>query len=89
MALANRIMMEEEQYQCMFCNRGIPPGDLDPCALNLVAHVDKPHHLQKEQTFYCHFDCLRSRSEIRPGNFYIAEPDFATIGEIEAERSAN
>ena len=72
----------------MFCAQGISPGGLDPCALHVVAHIDKPDHMQKEQTFFCHFGCLRGRSEIHPGNFYIDEPDFATAGEIEAERNA-
>jgi len=86
-ALANRIVIDQE-YQCVFCNQGISPLGLDPCALHLVAHIDKPNHMQKEQTFFCHFDCLRTRSEIHPANFYISEPDFPTVGEIEAERNA-
>lgn len=74
-----------EAHVCLFCARPIEPGALDPCALNLTACIDRPQHQWKDQTFYCHLRCLQSRAMTHPGNFYIAEPDFATRGEIEAE----
>lgn len=77
-----RIM--KETYQCMFCGNGIEPGALDPCALNLVAHIDRPRSEQKEQTFYCHFVCLRDKAAIHHGNFYITEPDHPTEGQESA-----
>jgi hypothetical protein len=75
-----------ERFVCLFCATPIEPGLLDPCALNLTACIDRPEHLWKDQTFFCHLHCLQSRAATHPGNFYIAEPDFATRGEIEAER---
>jgi hypothetical protein len=71
------------EYQCLFCGKRIEPGKLDPCALNLVAKVDQPRLQQKEQTFYCHLDCLQSRAAVKPATFYIADSDFPTIGECE------
>lgn len=72
-------------YQCLFCGQGIAPGELDPCALVLVARLDRVRTEQKEQTFYCHVACLRSRSSAGPGVFYISDVDFPTVGEIRAD----
>ena len=74
----------KETYQCVFCGHAIEPGALDPCALNLIAHIDLARSEQKEQTFYCHFGCLQDKSAIHHGNFYIAEPDFPTVGQASA-----
>jgi hypothetical protein len=67
-------------YACVFCNDAIEPGPLDPCALQLTSCVDRPRSQQKEQTFFCHIHCLQSRAAIHQGNFYIADPDFPTVG---------
>lgn len=75
-----------EAYVCLFCAEPIEPGPHDPCALNLTTCIDRPQHLWKDQTFFCHLRCLQSRAMTDSGNFYIAETDFATRGEIEAER---
>lgn len=72
-------------YQCLFCGQGIAPGELDPCALVLVARFDRTRADQKEQTFYCHLSCLRSRSFAGSGVFYISEAHFSTVGEIHAD----
>ena len=72
------------RFACLFCRRGIETGRLDPCGLVIVTNLDRPRDLQKEQTFYCHIECLRSRSA--DGQmFHIMEPDFATIGDIRRE----
>jgi hypothetical protein len=58
---------------------------LDPCALVLVAHVDREWRDQKEQTFYCHFECFR-RLVDDDSAMYVMDPDFSTNGEVEDER---
>lgn len=72
---------DQSQYVCLFCNEGIEPSSLDPCALHLVARFDRAREDQKEQTFFCHVACLQSKSEIDPANFYLVDPDFPTVGE--------
>ena len=72
---------EQEAYVCIFCNEAIYPGPLDPCALQVVARLDRPRDEQKEQTFFCHIGCLQERATTHPGNFYIADLDFPTVGE--------
>lgn len=72
-------------YQCIFCGQGVAPGELDPCALVLVARIDRDRAEQKEQTFYCHLSCLRGRSALGAGTLYITDPDFPTVGEVHAD----
>jgi hypothetical protein len=59
---------------------------LDPCALIIAAHIDKEWRDQKEQTFYCHFECFR-RLVNDDRALYIMEPDFATHGECADEQA--
>lgn len=75
---------EPIRFVCVFCGETIAPGELDPCALIVVAAIDRPRPKQKEQTFYCHINCLKDRSSVA-GSFYITDPDFSSIGEIEHE----
>ncbi|ODU46709.1 hypothetical protein [uncultured Aquimonas sp.] len=77
-----------DSFVCLFCAEPIESGPQDPCALHLTACIDRAERLWKDQTFFCHLRCLQSRAMIGPESFYIAEPDFATRGEIEAERQA-
>lgn len=76
-------------YKCCICNGTLPfhgqqDHPLDPCALVIVGHADREWREQKEQTFYCHFECFRKLvSGI--GCLQIADKDFATNGEMEAE----
>ena len=72
------------RFLCLFCAEAIVPTELDPCAVQVTAKFDRPREEQKEQMFYCHINCLRERSNISPGNFYICESDFPTIGDIDA-----
>jgi hypothetical protein len=58
---------------------------LDPCALVIVGHADKEWRDQKEQTFYCHFECFRRL--LGDGVLYINDADFATNGEAADERT--
>jgi len=77
-----------DTYICIFCAQRIAPGPLDPCALHLVGKIDRPRNEQKEQGFYCHAACLQGRAAIHPANFYIASPDFPSVGECDvAEQS--
>jgi hypothetical protein len=72
------------KYVCVFCNLAIASDSLNPCALNVICRVDSPRNEQKEQTFYCHVDCLKSHAADDPsiqGSFYITEPHFPTVGE--------
>lgn len=79
------------KYSCIFCKDVIDGDDnkqhdLDPCAIVLVAHYDRERAEQKEQQFWCHFDCFRKMAN-DDGLMYIMQDDFSTIGEIEAERN--
>lgn len=78
-------MSKPSGYQCLFCGQEITTSPLDPCALHLVARYDRAREEQKEQTFYCHMACLRSRATVHQNNFYIADPDFPTVGELDGD----
>ena len=79
-----------EMYSCIFCKNGIEMNaskrhDLDPCAIVLIGHYDRERAEQKEQQFWCHFNCFRKLAN-EDGVMYIMQPDFATNSENEAER---
>ena len=69
-------------FKCLLCARRIESGEFDPCILTLTARADRPYREQMQQDFYCHLACLQAKAEVR-GVFYIAEPGYSTIGEIE------
>jgi hypothetical protein len=77
--------MDEEdlQYDCCFCNGVVSSAKatshLDPCALIVVSNIELQRDDQKEQEFYCHFECFRKLVN-NDGILYIMEPDQATIG---------
>jgi len=52
----------------------------------LVSNIDLPRDDQKEQEFFCHFECFR-RLVNNDGIMYIMESDAATIGELKADES--
>ncbi|GAB2494108.1 hypothetical protein GCM10027084_04310 [Pseudoxanthomonas sangjuensis] len=72
---------EKTNYVCLFCGNSIESGDVDLCALHVVARFDQLRGEQKEQTFFCHINCLQQRAAVHPGNFYISDPEFPSIGE--------
>jgi hypothetical protein len=77
---------EQEQveiYSCVFCGNGIASGALDPCAIHVIGNFDRPRTEQKEQTFFCHIKCLQNSAAIPHANFYILEPDFPTVGDLD------
>jgi hypothetical protein len=70
---------------CCICKKGLPAEEstghpLNPCALVLVAHADREWTEQKEQTFYCHFECFRG-IVADDSILYIMEQDYSTNGE--------
>jgi hypothetical protein len=75
-------------YECCICKDTVSAvsgtASLDPCALILVSNIDLPHEEQKEQQFFCHFECFRKLVN-RDGIMYIMDSDFPTVGEIEAD----
>jgi hypothetical protein len=77
-------------YACCICNKEVASGRraqhrLDPCALVLVSNVDGQRAGQREQQFYCHFECFR-RTVRDDSILYVLGDDFPTIGDIQAER---
>ena len=74
------------EYECCFCGLTVSSVEqsspLDPCALILVGHFERPYEQQKEQEFFCHLECIRKAFK-NDGTLYIAEPDFPTNAENE------
>ena len=80
------------RYHCCICKGSVahfnPDGHrLDPCGLVIVGNIDKEWREQREQTFYCHFECFR-RLLGDDGSLYIKDADFGTNGEVEDEVAA-
>ena len=74
-------------YQCCICKETVSDRRaslLDPCAVILVSNIDQQRENQKEQQFYCHFECFR-RLMNNDGVMYIMDPDFSTTGEVEQD----
>jgi hypothetical protein len=46
---------------CAFCGQGVETLGVDPCALVVVANWRAPSAQQREQQFFTHAACLRSR----------------------------
>ena len=71
------------EFQCCFCKATVGaeegPRGFDPCSVIIVASWAKPRAEQREQQFFCHFECFRQVID-DDGNLYIMEPDFPTIG---------
>jgi hypothetical protein len=82
-------MSQSFKYECCICKEAIPDDDLspktlDPCTLILISNFDRPREKQKEQQFFCHFECFRQVVN-NDGIMYIMESDFPTVGEIEQD----
>jgi hypothetical protein len=81
------------EHQCCICKNttsGIELSTtaLDPCALILISNIDQPREKQKEQQFFCHFDCFRKLVN-NDGIMYIMDSDFSTIGECKEDEGVN
>jgi hypothetical protein len=76
------------KYQCCICNETVSSeaksSHLDPCALFVISNIDQLRDNQKEQQFFCHFECIRKIVN-DDGSLYITEEDFPTMGEIAQE----
>jgi hypothetical protein len=44
---------------CAICGEEVQRGELDPCAVILVAKWLDPEDQQREQQFFAHAECLR------------------------------
>lgn len=49
------------EVMCAFCGQGVERRGVDPCALVVIANWGAPSAQQREQQFFAHADCLRSR----------------------------
>jgi hypothetical protein len=82
--------MNEEviKYNCCICHETVSSEEktshLDPCGLAVISNIDQPQENQKEQQFFCHFECFRKLVN-DDGSMYIMEDDFPTSGEITQE----
>ena len=67
-------------YHCVICKGSMPLDGpqahrLDPCGLVVVGNADREWRDQREQTFWCHFECFR-RLVCDDGVVYIKDADF-------------
>lgn len=69
-------------YQCCICKKEEELNRLDPCSLTLRTNIESKQDNQREQTFYCHFECFRKLID-DDGNLYIMDEEFPTIGEVD------
>jgi hypothetical protein len=51
-------------FQCVVCKAAMPAGGphahpLDPCSLTVAATADRDRPGQVEQSFWCHYECVR------------------------------
>jgi hypothetical protein len=74
------------EFSCCICKEGVPVRSpqnhsLDPCGLILVSHIHKDGKDQKEQTFFCHFECFRKLLN-DDALLSIQDPDVQTHGEF-------
>ena len=53
--------MNQQKYQCCFCNEKIESTMIDITTLLIISNWDKKKDLQNEQQLFCHIECLRSR----------------------------
>lgn len=70
-------------YVCLFCGQRISAGSLDPCAIQLIGKIDRPHNEQKVQTFFCHIACIQGLAKIDAKNFFVTDPDFSSVGDFD------
>lgn len=55
---------DDAGVSCCFCNKSIKISKIDPCDINIMANWDKPQGEKKDQTFWCHYECFRSKMHI-------------------------
>lgn len=79
-------------YHCIICKGSMPVDGpqahrLDPCGLVVVGNANRDWREQREQAYWCHFECFR-RVIQSDGLLFIADADFSTNGEIADESAA-
>lgn len=55
------LLIAENRYQCCFCDGAITPNGVDITTLIVISNWEKNEERQREQQFFCHVECLRSR----------------------------
>jgi len=46
---------------CCFYNGSIKITKIDPYDINIMTNWDKPYGEKKDQTFWCHYECFKSK----------------------------
>ena len=58
----DRYYKESSGLLCCFCNDDIIVTDVNPCDINILLNWDKQPNIKKrDQTFWCHLECFRSK----------------------------
>jgi len=73
------------KYNCCICDEEMSESSLDTCSMGIRTNIDNDWKEQKEQTFFCHSNCLKNVMK-DSRSMYILEDDFPTLGEIEDEK---
>ena len=48
-------------YECCLCGDSIKDGHrLDPCGLVIYANIDEDIDDEREQMFFCHYECFKA-----------------------------
>jgi hypothetical protein len=53
--------VSSHDVMCAFCGQGVQRGDVDPCALVVIANWRALEEEWREQQFFTHAECLRTR----------------------------
>jgi hypothetical protein len=48
-------------FTCCFCNKTTKSSNLNPTELNILINWDKEKSDQKNQSFWCHYECLNDK----------------------------
>jgi hypothetical protein len=57
---------------CCFCDKEIPYGEVDPCALVLVPRWGTDDEV--DQQFFCHIECFRDAG-VNTGEIYVLDQE--------------
>jgi hypothetical protein len=74
-------VIDELEFLCCFCKAEIGADKdslhFDPCGLIIIARWAKPQPMQREQQFWCHFECFRKMLNDDPHLYIMDDPDSA------------
>jgi len=49
-------------FTCCFCGKGIASSNKgNPCEIDILSDIDKSKERQKNQTFWCHIECVKEK----------------------------